>query len=402
MDMRARARIVIGTVSLLAMGLPTARGQTDPFGMAGSQEVLWVVGQVAAPQQDGMILRFAWRGHTESTFHPPQFGDAAVGEVERLVVSGTALYLLYSDGSHWRHTSSGQQVVDTFPGHHQPMAWAASTREDTLIAVVAGSVFAQLHAGHSAGASPPATAPVENAEAVVSKSTFAETLGQRPDAAGLTRYERGSWQPAEDRLIPTWFDGVGGDDGNRQVWLTAERDAVHLLYRLEPGSEVMHAVRRNSAWSEPISTGVSTPIPTGGAMVVNKRLLFVHTVPTSDPDSAHLHIRHHDGQAWQAGPILNQDGRNQTFDPENLAVSWFGQNIAVAERSGPEAIKVTLWRPDTGELLAGDEQIARLIPAPRPGAGEGLAHWLFIATMALILLAGMRRRRANRPRPDDS
>ena len=87
MDIRTRARIVIGTVSLLAMGLPTARGQTDPFGMAGSQEVLWVVGQVAAPQQDGMILRFAWRGHTESTFYPPQFGDAAVGEVERLVVS---------------------------------------------------------------------------------------------------------------------------------------------------------------------------------------------------------------------------------------------------------------------------------------------------------------------------
>ena len=101
------------------------------------------------------------------------------------------------------------------------------------------------------------------------------------------------------------------------------------------------------------------------------------------------------------GPILNQGGQNRPFDAGNLAVSWFGQNIVVAERSGPETIKVTLWRPVTGERLAGDEQIAELIPAP-PGGGEGMAHWLLMATLALIFMSILRRRRANPPKQDKS
>ncbi len=379
-------------------------GAAEFCGTAGNAEMLWVVGAVPSTNDKPATIRFRYRAHTEPEFRTPEGVAPVTGKVALLAALGTDLHIVYEDGAQWRCTQNGMQVSSRIPSPERPLAWAVSESRNALYAVVPGSVLLRLpHRGvpsTAAATSRPsaATGPTQPAGDATAPP-LERALQDRLLADGLARFANGRWERAADRLMPTWLDG------HRAVWLAADRAGIHLFYEPAQDGEQIEYSRQSAGsngWSdpEPIGIEVGGPDPRV-ALAVNERVLFVHAEPrVDDASTIHLQVVRHTGQAWEPGPLLGGSDPPRSFVTGNVAVTASGQHVAVAERTGPQEIKISTWDAQTG-ASAGAEHTAGLdLPQP-PIIGEEMANWLLIATVSLLFFAALRRRQLARPKSDD-
>ena len=203
---------------------------------------------------------------------------------------------------------------------------------------------------------------------------------------------------------PAWADNPA------KVWLAADSDAVHLFVR--PADGVLLYARWNRAadstapgaprWSEPVSTGLR-PEGAAAAMVVNKRRLFVFAEPAPEPDRVTVRIAQTDDQAWNVDRVLHVDETAQSFDAASVVITSVAQTIAVAEAEAVEdrSVSVSIWDPGSGARI-GEPQSVATDPPSSTVIGEDLASWLLLATVSLLFVVALRRRRFSRSRRDTS
>jgi len=369
---------------------PVGQAEPDRVVLAGSNEVLWLIREDAAPDGSA-VLQIYFRTADPSTYG--RFIDLPIppiaGRPAEAIARGFFLHVFFRGGTHRRYApvepslnrlpSPVQFIELSLPDGQTPAAVAADTEQDRLYALVPRSVYAAL---------PDPTAGQQDASG--RGATPDETKAERPPSSSpwaIVRYEGARWLP--EREAPRDIDTNLG-----HPLMLVSNEFVHLVYRsndqrqkwLHRYSDSASAEWRSGAlpdlaeWS-PVSGGWDH----GDAVVLWSR---------ADRNGLTARSVRFASGAWEDAHLVM--GATSS-DTDLAAASLFHGGIAIAAPTKAGALEVNTWSLKHGQLSGPKSQIVAPPARTAPGADSFFQYAALCGILAVLFI--WRRDTLTRPAP---
>lgn len=379
-------------ISLVGCDARRPVGQAEPgrVVLAGSNEVLWLIREDAAP--DGSTaLQLYFRTADPSTFG--RFIDLPIppiaGRPVEAAARGPFLHVFYQGGTHRRYAPvepslsrlppQVQFIELSFPDGQTPAAVAADAELDRLYALVPQSVSAAL---------PPESD--EQPDPAELGTAPGEAEAERPPPSSpwaIVRYENARWAP--DREAPPDID-VHID----HPLMLVSNEFVHLVYRSNDRRQPWLHRYTNSASSEwrngtlpdlaewsPVSGGWDH----GDAVVLWSR---------AAPNGLTARSVRFVSGAWEDDDTVVD---NTTLTADRGAITLFDGGIAVAAPAEAGTVNVKLWSKKDGQLSGPESQIVAPPARTTPGADSFFQYAVLCGILGVLFI--WRRDTLTRPAP---